>query len=166
MNWKYVAGGLAVFCLIAVIGCATMIDMYPAKISKDLAKYTGHDPNNLNWPVGTMGTLRDWLAEASLKHQLNQADIEYYAKKDNLTYEAVAKSGAAYLEIAQKETSSLFGQNGLLWPILALTLGGGGISAATALITSKINASTNYTPAEVKTIADESASTGKAPAVI
>jgi hypothetical protein len=148
MNWKYILIGIVVTIFILIVGCSMMMDMYPAKVTKDLARYTNHDPNHLNWPTGTMGTLREWLAEASLKHQLTKAELDYWAQRDNITYTAISTSGASYLATAQSEVNSAFGPNGFIWPLVTLFAGTGVGGVITATVVNKYKNDTMYSEQE------------------
>jgi hypothetical protein len=125
--------GTIVIGVILIIGCQMLEDkIMPVHISKDLSKYTGHDPNNIGYE--SLEKLKDFSNKAQLTHQLTQAEVEYLAKKDNVTYTLVSAVSTETIKEAEQEKQAIFGQGGIASMIISALLGGGGTMAVLSKI--------------------------------
>jgi hypothetical protein len=125
--------GTVIVAVVLLIGCQMLEDkLMPVHISKDLSKYTGHDPNHIGYE--SLEKIKDFQQQADLKNKLTQADLECLAKKDNITFTAINAVSTTTIKEAEQEKQAIFGQGGLASMIISALLGGGGTMAVLSKI--------------------------------
>ena len=129
---------IIIFTVIALagaflVGCSKMKDNYPADFSPTLAKYIGIDGmKKAGINVDANGVVDEWwinkgqlrraLQIAHEQHSLTQAEIHYWAQKDNISWGDANSIGTTDYLIAEKEAATTAQ---LFWTGVGLAFTGG-----------------------------------------
>lgn len=124
---------IAVVAGCFLVGCAALMDKYPATMAPVVKKYIGtegmkeagikvKEDGTVNQLWVNKGQLRNALELAHQQHALTQTEILYMAQKDNIAYSDANAVGMRDYRIAEAEAKTAAN---IFWTGLGLLLTGG-----------------------------------------